>query len=267
MDPVELALNGVLPPVVVALLLLLIGGGRWLGPAVALGTLFAYVRLAAQEEFAKWPAVPPRNGQEGLVVAVCLAGAIALVPERVPRPLRIGLGLVACAAAAGLLLWRSSWPLAGKLAVVPFLALLWWVAAATARRHPARPTCAAWCASFAAAAIVLLAARSQFVAQMAGAGAAALGTAAFVAIFRRFRVDSLACLPIAIAYGGWLTAGQAFTEPEPLPMLCAVLAPAGMLIGSSGPDGRRPWLAYGTTALLALAAAGLALPTVLKTDY
>src|SRR5690349_7256663 len=142
MDPWDLALNGILPPVLAALVLVGLGGGRWLGPALALGTLAAFVRLQLE-----WPQLPPANGQQGLVLALCLGGLVALLPERVPRGVRLGVGLAVCAITVPLLLWRAQWPLAGKLAVAPFLVLLWWLAARIARQHPPRTACAAWCAS------------------------------------------------------------------------------------------------------------------------
>jgi hypothetical protein len=41
-----------------------------------------------------------------------------------------------------------------------------------------------------------------------------------------------------------------------------------LLAGKADPERRRrSWLAYGTTVVLALAAVGLVLPTLLRTDF
>jgi len=263
MDPVAV-LHGIWPPVLAALLLVGIGGGRFVGLALALGILVAAVLL---EEV---PRVPPENGQQGFLLGACLVAAISLLPARLDSRLRACMALAAGAVAGVLLLWFVSWSLLGKGVGVLGLIAFGPAAAKAAPRHLARATCAAWCICFAAAAFVLLAAGSGKYAQFAGAGSAAMGTAGVLTLWRPLRVDAGPAFAVAIAYGGWLLAGWALLPDPNLPaMVCALLAPLGMLFGRK-PDtaGRRgPWLAYGTTVVLALTAVGLVLPTLLRTDF
>ncbi len=271
-DFVRVALYGVLPSFAAALLLVGAFGTRLLGLAAGLGLFTALALLRGR--MPPWPHDLWSGSNDGIVWLCWSAVAIGVVAAtdnpRVPRWLTVPGGVAVLAAELWLLLTtrRARLATTESLAVhgcaaVGAVAIWFAVRRAIAQRGGAT---IAWMltACLVGDSIVLVLSGSALQGQLAGAVAAAFGTAAATALWRRpLRLEVASALPFAALHTGLLVAGNQLSELEPVPALLAGLAPTALAFAGHGGKGMagnaRLLLAMTATSLLIAAAIGLVL--------
>jgi hypothetical protein len=260
-DELLAAVKGVAPSIAAAALL--VGGlGRgWVSLAVALGLGGAHVALKG------WPGLPGAgaDGVAWIIWSVAAAALLATAEQlgalRRPAAPMLGLLLLAVQPWLVLALLCERWPALTCTAHVALPAVAAVFAAIALRRvaerRPGLTVPLVWICAFAVDAIVLLQARSALLAQLAGAVAAALGTACCTALWRRgFTLAAAHVVPLVAAHAGLLLAGYHFTyEASAWATLAAALAPLGLALGHPRSARRQRLAVAASAAAMALALA------------
>ncbi len=271
-DFLRVVLYGVLPAFAAALLLVGAFGPRLLGCASGVGLLAAFALLR------RWPAWPhdlyagSNDGNQWLVWSVFAIGVLTVagggkVP---PRLLQLPGGALLLSGQAWLMTItrraRAS-ALEGYagfgIAAVALVVLWWSVRRAVMQRGGAAMT---WLltACLVGDSVLLLLGGSALQGQLAGAVAAAFGTAAGTALWRRpFQLDRAVALVFAAAHGGLLFAGVQFSDLQLLPAALAAAAPVALQFAGPRADGARAAGRHALCVTAMLAAIGGAVALVL----
>ena len=257
-------LFGVLPGMAGGLLLVGLLGRRWLGVAMAIGVFSAYVLVKAVPP---WPVelyLGDGNGLHWLLWFVTGAGLIALVGGMKPLPLALSLPLAA--------VWfgAQTWFLLGRLrlrwamtesvvqhaAAFLLLVAVWALLRRVLVRQHGIGVGIVWTVCLLADSVVLLLGRSALQGQLAAGAAAAFGAAVGTALWRRpFAIGPATALPFVTTHVGLLLAGYHFSFLPAGAVLCAAVAPGGLLLAVRSPEAaQRPW-----RFTLGLLATGLAI--------
>lgn len=273
----EVALRGVLPPMLAVLLLVLPFGRRWLGLAAGLGFAAAFMLLKHE-----WLQLPQQlwlgnqDAMQWLCWCLLAAALVSCLPAaRAPRGLAVPLAAAVVLATAWLPLanLRRGWSPAETALHTGIALLLLGASALTFGALPARrpgplPAVLLIVCLSVDALVLVAAASSALQAQLAGALAAALGTSLGLWLWRRpFELLPASTLPLAIGHAGLLLLGHHLSySPEPLALLAAALAPLGLWLRELPALRQRPvaglclWL--GSTFALLGFAVGWALATM-----
>lgn len=236
-DPV-VVMKGTLPPIAAALVFVGLFGARWLPAAVAVGL---YVVFGLLKQWPLWPhqlwASP--IGTQWLLWGVCAAALAAQLEHlRVLRGrVAVGAGVVVAAAAVWLMLGKLAqrWELADQLLFVGggglAVALLVLACRTIVARAPAGVGPAiVFTVMLSFDAVLLTIGRSGLLAQLCGAVAAALGTAAGTVLWRRpFVLAAGDGIWLGIAHGLFVLAGVHLGQLGWPSVLCALTAPLPLL--------------------------------------
>lgn len=231
----EVALRGLLPPIV--LVLLTSFDRRWF--ALATGAAFAVVLLLLGPDGLQLPPALWQGGNDATqwfawcVVAAGLIGTLEAL-RLLPRPLGLGLALLLVPISLWLPLQnlRGRWSLGDEVLFSGLGGLLLLASVVTFRALPAKrpglllPVFFTLCLSIDALAL-LLGARSALQAQLAGALAAALGATIGATLWRRpFVLPPATTLPLALGHAGLLLLGYHLNHaPDLWLLVAAALAP------------------------------------------
>lgn len=232
-------LKGLLPAIASSLLLVGVFGRRCIGLAMAVGVLTAYTLLR------EFPPLPDalffgnNDAMQWLLWCSLAAGLLGLAGgiKHLPQWLLVAGGLLLLGAEVWLLLQNRTRDLAPAAAVltqaVAFVAIaaVWLLLRQAADRRPDVGPVVLWTGCLGVDAALLLFGRSALQGQLAGAAAAALGTAALTALWRRpFAIDRSSALAFAALHGGLLLTGNQLADLPLLPALLALAAPASLAL-------------------------------------
>lgn len=270
MDMLEVALKGALPPIVLVLLLTLPFGRRWLGVATGIGFVVAFWLLTNG-----LPAMPQQlwNGSNDATQWLCWCMLLAALVSgleglrRMPRAAALALVAVVVAATVWLPLTnlRRHWSAGDNVLHTGVALLLLAATLISMRRLPARRPGVLIAVVFTAclsvdAYVLVNAAHSGLVGQLAGVGAAALGTSIGLTLWRRpFELPPSAVLPLAIGHASILVLGYHLGyDPDPWVLAAAALAPFGLWFGELPALQKRPFAGAGLGLVCSCALLGFA---------
>jgi hypothetical protein len=266
LDTLLVILKGLLPAVAASLLLVGVFGQRCIGLAMGVGVFTAYALLK------QFPPLPHElwsgnnDAMQWLVWSGAVAGLLALAGSEGLPPAWLGLpaGVLLLAAQVWLMLLNRTQgmtPTESALThAVPIVvcAATWILMRRAAGRRQDVWSAVVWTVCLAADSLLLLLSRSALQGQLAGAAAAALGTAAATALWRRpFAVGRPATFVLASLHGGLLLAGNQLAELPAVPALLAAAAPAALAFAPERQpgDGQAAFVAVSMIAATMLGAA------------
>lgn len=259
----ELALSGILPPLLLAGVLIGYDPRRLTGLGLALGVFGALFALTAYTI----PPFPAVSGDEWLCWALIACGLVALTDD---APLAthsvVMLGALLLLGSSRALLdnlwprWETGEAVLHTVVVAGLAGLHWANIGALSRRQPGAflPGELAACAG--AGALVLALGGSAKLGQLLGALAVGLAVFAGWALRdRQLRLGRGAGLVAAFGFVGLLAAGHYFAEPSRAALALVGGAPFLLWLGHAPPlKERGPWLRRGLPLLLLLPVLGLA---------
>ena len=265
LPPLDVVLKGTLPPLGAALLLVSLAGARLLPLAMAIGLYVAFGLLKA------WPELPhvlwwAPDGRQWLLWGVIAAGLFGLLEHfRVlPTKLAAVLGVATAAMAVWLMLSKQAarWPVSevwlhvgGGGLIVAMLVLVCRrsIAIGPAGIGPA----VVFSTLLSADSVLLTIGNSGLLAQMCGAVAAVLGTAAGTALWKKpFAMGAGDGTWIGIAHGLFVLSGVHLASLSWPVVSCALLAPLTLLALRTGASSKPVAWTIGALLLLAAPMAG-----------